>query len=178
MIRSVFFFLLFVCPSSILAQYTDQINSNRPGASIGAFSVGTRVIQFEAGAEYRTYKHKGYNKSSIQGSIGFYALRYGFWKEQLELTYEGTYQLDKLKNKTILPEMIDKREGFLNHFLGVKYLVFDPFRKEREINVYSWKVENKEKAKNKRSIALLPDTEISKNVTKEFIISDLTGDRS
>ena len=45
----VFFFSL-----SVFGQYTDQINSNRPGASIGAFSVGTRVIQFEAGAEYRT----------------------------------------------------------------------------------------------------------------------------
>ena len=28
-------------------QYTDQINSNRPGASIGAFSVGKNVVQFE-----------------------------------------------------------------------------------------------------------------------------------
>ena len=45
----VFFFSL-----SVFGQYTDQINSNRPGASIGAFSVGTRVIQFEAGAEYRS----------------------------------------------------------------------------------------------------------------------------
>ena len=30
-----------------------------------------------------------------------------------------------------------KREGFLHNF-GIKY-VFDPFRKEREVNVYSWK---------------------------------------
>lgn len=142
MIRSTFLSLFLISSSFILGQYTDQINSNRPGASIGAFSVGRRVIQFEAGAEYRTYKHKGYNNSSIQGSIGFYALRYGFLKEQLELTYEGTYQLDELKNKTIYPEMIDKREGFLNHFLGVKYLVYDPFRKEREVNVYSWKANN------------------------------------
>ena len=32
--------LLFVS-STLFAQYTDQINSNRPGESIGAFSVGT-----------------------------------------------------------------------------------------------------------------------------------------
>jgi hypothetical protein len=38
--------LLFFGGHLIQAQYTDQINSNRPGESIGAFSVGTRVIQF------------------------------------------------------------------------------------------------------------------------------------
>ena len=41
--------LLFFVSSTLFAQYTDQINSNRPGESIGAFSVGTGVIQFEAG---------------------------------------------------------------------------------------------------------------------------------
>ena len=74
--------LIFVLP--IYSQYTDQINSNRPGASIGAFSVGTRVIQFEAGTEYRSYKHKGYNNSTIDGKVGFFSLRYGFLKEQLD----------------------------------------------------------------------------------------------
>ena len=48
--RRLYFYLFFSSFSYLLsAQYTDQINSNRPGASIGAFSVGTRVIQFEAG---------------------------------------------------------------------------------------------------------------------------------
>ena len=45
---------LFIFSSSILiAQYTDQINSNRPGASIGAFSVGKNVYQSEIGFAYR-----------------------------------------------------------------------------------------------------------------------------
>ena len=135
-------FLFFFFSLSVFGQYTDQINSNRPGASIGAFSVGTRVIQFEAGAEYRTYKHKAYNNSKVNGNIGFFSLRYGFLKEQLELTYEGVYQLDQMENRLVLPPVNYKREGFLHNFLGIKYLVFDPFRKEREVNVYSWKANN------------------------------------
>ena len=44
---------LFLFTSSIaVAQYTDQLNSNRPGASIGAFSVGKNVFQSELGFAY------------------------------------------------------------------------------------------------------------------------------
>ncbi|MGB1448348.1 MAG: transporter [Flavobacteriaceae bacterium] len=138
-----FGFLILSCFSLTLsAQYTDQINSNRPGASIGAFSVGTRVIQFEAGTEFRSYKHKAYNNSKVDGKIGFFSLRYGFLKEQLELTYEGVYQLDQITNRLALPQTSLEREGFLQNFLGIKYLIFDPFKKEQDIDVYSWKANN------------------------------------
>ena len=134
---------IFCCFSlSLSAQYTDQINSNRPGASIGAFSVGTRVLQFEAGTEYRSYKHKAYNNTKVDGKIGFFSLRYGFLKEQLELTYEGIYQFDQFSNRLALPETKKKREGFLRNFLGLKYLIFDPFKREQDIDVYSWKANN------------------------------------
>ena len=136
------FGLLFITIPSLFAQYTDQINSNRPGESIGAFSVGTGVIQFEAGGEYRSYKHKAYNNSTVQGNIGFFSLRWGFLKEELELTYEGTYLLDKLTSKIIEPNPVYKQDGFLRNFLGVKYLVYDPFKKAAEVNVYSWDANN------------------------------------
>ena len=55
-------------------QYTDQINSNRPGASIGAFSVGKNVVQFEGGSEVRTYKHRSYNNSKVNAISFFYQL--------------------------------------------------------------------------------------------------------
>lgn len=137
---STLVFLLFA--SCLFGQYTDQINSNRPGASIGAFSVGTRVIQFEAGTEYRSYKHKGYNNSKVNGKVGFFSLRFGFLKEQLELTYEGVYQLDKQENRLTLPSYTQKREGFLTNFLGIKYLVYDPYKRVVETNVLSWKANN------------------------------------
>ena len=123
-------------------QYTDQINSNRPGASIGAFSVGKNVVQFEGGSEVRTYKHRSYNSSKVNASLLFLSIRYGLLSEKIELTYDGIYQFDKLDNLLINPSLESKRQGFLNNFLGIKYLVYDPFKKEREVNVYSWKANN------------------------------------
>ena len=123
-------------------QYTDQINSNRPGASIGAFSVGKNVVQFEGGSELRTYKHRSYNNSKVNASIFFLSVRYGLLSEKIELTYDGVYQFDKIENLLINTSAKSKRKGFLNNFLGIKYLVYDPFKKERKVNVYSWKANN------------------------------------
>ena len=123
-------------------QYTDQINSNRPGASIGAFSVGKNVIQFEGGTELRNYKHRSYNNSKVNANLLFISVRYGLLSEKIELTYDGVFEFDKIENLLISPTVISKRKGFLNNFLGIKYLVYDPYKKERKVNVYSWKANN------------------------------------
>ena len=126
----------------LYGQYTDQINSNRPGASIGAFSVGKNVVQFEGGTELRSYKHRSYNNSKVDANLFFLSVRYGLLSEKIELTYDGVYEFDKIENLLINPSSINKRKGFLNNFLGIKYLIYDPFKKERKINVYSWKANN------------------------------------
>ena len=41
---------IFFATNTIFAQYTETINSNRPGDSQSAFSVGSNVIQIETGA--------------------------------------------------------------------------------------------------------------------------------
>ncbi len=126
----------------IKAQYTDQINSNRPGASIGAFAVGKNVIQAEIGLAFQQYTHSGYNNSTFQGGVGFMALRWGFLKETLELTIESQYLKGSLNSKITSISNRSSKNGFLQNFIGVKYLIYDPFRKERELNVYSWKANN------------------------------------
>ena len=93
--------LLFLGAYSTKAQYTDQINSNRPGASIGAFSVGKNVIQAEAGLAFRNFTHAGYNNSTFRGSVSFLSLRWGFLVETLEMTYEGQYLSGSLNSKTL-----------------------------------------------------------------------------
>ena len=90
-------------------QYTDQINSNRPGASIGAFSVGKNVVQFEGGTEFRTYEHRSYNNSKVNGNLLFLSIRYGLLSEKIELTYDGVYQFDKIENLLINPSIKSKR---------------------------------------------------------------------
>ena len=116
---------LMLLSAIVRAQYTDQINSNRPGASIGAFAVGKGIVQFEGGLEYRRFKHEAYNNSTVNGRIGFLSIRWGFLFEQLELTYDGSYMMDRLTNKISLKEFEYERKGFLKNFIGIKYLVYD-----------------------------------------------------
>ena len=44
-----------------LAQFTDDINSNRPGRSMMAFSVGKSIFQAETGINYVSEDHKTLN---------------------------------------------------------------------------------------------------------------------
>ena len=138
------YLLVFLLFSSILmeAQYTDQINSNRPGASLGAFAVGKGVVQFEGGVEFRNYKHERYSLSTVSAKVAFLSVRWGFLFEQLELTYQGAFAIDRLKNKISTQYIELKRKGLLQNYLGIKYLFFDPFKKERKVNLYSWKANN------------------------------------
>jgi len=48
----IVFFILF--SQTLLAQYTNIINSNRPGFSESPYSVGTRVYQLETSLFYRS----------------------------------------------------------------------------------------------------------------------------
>ena len=48
-LKSIFVLLISFSFTNANAQYTEVINSNRPGVSESAFSVGTGIVQFEAG---------------------------------------------------------------------------------------------------------------------------------
>ena len=47
--KSTLILLFCLTATQAFCQYTDVINSNRPGVSRSAFSVGTNVAQFEVG---------------------------------------------------------------------------------------------------------------------------------
>lgn len=165
-------FTVFFCSILMLqGQYTDQINSNRPGASIGAFAVGKNIIQFEAGAAYRSYKHSGYNNATFGGKVGFFAVRWGFLAETLELTYEGIYMHGNLtSNLTSVPN-VQLQKGFTQNFIGLKYLIYDPFKKEKEVNVYSWKANNGFKLRElipAVSLTVGPNFNLGKNNTFSY----------
>ena len=49
-LKSILILILIISFNSAYAQYTEVINSNRPGVSKSAFSVGTGVVQLETGA--------------------------------------------------------------------------------------------------------------------------------
>ncbi|GGG45575.1 transporter [Bizionia arctica] len=125
------------------SQYTEVINSNRPGVSQSAFSVGTNVVQFEGGPYFLTEKHSLLYKEDK--SIGAdFAVRYGLLWPQLEINLEGTFQsTNRTYTNTISNE--DSFSNFKTLTLGAKYLVYDPFKNSEDDkpNLYSWKANHK-----------------------------------
>ena len=141
--------LFLVATYSAYSQYTEVINSNRPGVSQSAFAVGPGVIQFEAGQYILKEEHTPLRYDVSGFGIDF-AARYGLLLEELEINLQGTYQNDtKTYNSSSIP-FEDKRSNFKNFTLGAKYMVYDPYRKagEDKPNIYSWKANQKFKWKS------------------------------
>ncbi len=122
------------------SQYTDIINSNRPGESQAAFAVGKTVVQAEGGVSYISEKHDA-NDAEISGFFADIDLRFGFWKEELEFIADLQYRIDSYK---IPGQESSNRNGLRTSALGFKYLVYDPFKNyEEKVNLYSWKANQK-----------------------------------
>ncbi len=119
------------------AQYTDQINSNRPGETMSAFAVGKSVIQLETGAYGISQKHHLLNY--VTNGYGIDAtIRYGMFKEKLEFLADVQYQSQLYEERLITMD----QKALKQTVLGAKYLLYDPFKnQEKKVNVYSWKVD-------------------------------------
>ena len=88
------FILLFGITSQIsFGQFTDEINSNRPGRSMMAFSVGKSVFQTETGLYYVNEDHNTLDYKA-SGFMAEFDIRWGLFFEQLELIAEFQYQND------------------------------------------------------------------------------------
>ncbi len=129
---------------SALGQYTELINTNQPGGSQGAFSVGTRVLQFETGFSFGKEKHE----LLVTDTDGFnwdYSVRYGVWKEELEISLMGSLQSNKVVDSRGAVPFTVRQTNFRSNTLGAKYLIYDPYRK-RDLegpNLYSYHANNK-----------------------------------
>lgn len=121
------------------SQYTDVINSNRPGRSMAAFSVGQTVFQTEFGIYGVTEDHSILN-TETNGFGSELSIRYGAFLEQLEFIAELEYRSDKVESATTSI----KRSALKTTTVGAKYLVYDPHKKAstKKPNLYSWKANN------------------------------------
>ena len=89
------FFWLFVCTSLLVSlnsfgQYTESINSRRPGQSISASALGARVLQFQTGAFYGGLSRWSSWSKGQRGVIADALLRYGI-REQFEMGFLASY---------------------------------------------------------------------------------------
>ncbi len=135
--------LLFACMcvcTTALSQYTEVINSNRPGVSQSAFSVGTNVAQFEVGPYLIKEDRTPSTSYEISGFGVDFSARYGFLKEAFEINIAGTYQNDTKTHQSSITSETD-RSNFKSFVIGAKYLIYDPNKnaEEETPNLYSWK---------------------------------------
>lgn len=134
--NSFIFLIVSLISLTIRGQYTDIINSNQPGNSQSAYSVGVKVLQFEGGlwTEKRSHQ-KLYTDITFAGID--YAARYGFLTERLEVMLNGTFVYAHTHYNRFVSQR-DNHFGFLNNTIGAKYLIYNPYVDDKP-NIYSWK---------------------------------------
>ncbi|MCP9200673.1 transporter [Gramella sp. GC03-9] len=147
--RKIAFLSLFFFTFHLMnAQYTETINSNRPGQSQGAFAVGTNVIQLETGGFFGDEEHTGYGTQAGVWGID-YQLRYGLLYERLEINLIGAYESQDVVQNFLGVDSEYKINNFRSNTIGAKYLIFDPYvsLEEDKPNLYSWKANQRFKWK-------------------------------
>ncbi len=144
-------FLLFFQFS--FGQYTEVINSKRPGFSDSPYSVGTKVYQVEGGFFYKDvgnylywekigevdgepiHVQNQYSSSSFGTDI---TLRTGQFFERLEFDLDLVFQ-NESRDYTH-PDVYSISElGLSKLTFGAKYLVYMPEYKDKSKEIHSWK---------------------------------------
>jgi hypothetical protein len=134
-IKNLITIVIISIPNLHYSQYTDQINSNRPGETMSAFSVGKSVIQLESGIYGIRQNHKVLSYDAAGYGVDLTA-RWGLFFEKLELIADFQYQSEQYNPSLIYPD----QSGLKQTIFGAKYLIYDPFKNYKEkVNIYSWK---------------------------------------
>lgn len=144
--------ILFLNIQFITAQYTEIINSKRPGFSESPYSIGTNVYQFETGLFYRSSNNQASNgiPKSFGGNLFF---RYGKFLEKLEFNADISYQKDEIydigdiashTNPLIeygnqSPYNTVNVSGISRLTIGAKYLLYQQKYTDKTKEIRSWK---------------------------------------
>jgi len=133
-LSSIFVLLISL---SAYSQYTEVINSKRPGFSESPFGIGTKVYQIESGFFYRyNDRPEIFTRQQSMGMDLF--LRSGFIWEKLELNANFTYQKDQVLDNLVLGTT-NATSGFSQFTVGAKYLFYMPKYKNPAEEIRSWK---------------------------------------
>jgi len=141
MTSSLKFFVpvILFCATVAQAQYTDQINTNRPGQSMSGYSVGKTVFQIETGINGTHENHDVLNYEANGIALDL-TIRYGAILEQLEFILDTQYRFDQYSDALYTLN----RNDFKTLTLGAKYMVYDPNKNYVPVkNVISWKAAHK-----------------------------------
>ena len=136
----LFIISFFIGSVMVFAQYTEVINSNKPGFSESPYSVGKGVYQFESNIFLRNTSIT--TTFSKPQSLGIDMLfRTSFFLDKLELNAQLTYQKDKIAFKNIITSHYFT-SGLSRMTIGAKYLVYQQTYKDKSKEIRSWKRRN------------------------------------
>ncbi|WP_264522488.1 transporter [Flavobacterium sp. N2469] len=109
-LTAVLFF--FIVSSTCFGQFNEIIRTGRPGQSIGAFTVGKNVLQFQQGINYYSIE----DTNPIKGFVSNNIIRYGI-SETIEVSTLIDYQNEEIsfENNTY-----KHREGISNLHFGFR----------------------------------------------------------
>ncbi|MFQ3296063.1 MAG: hypothetical protein ACI9JT_001617 [Polaribacter sp.] len=127
----------FIGSSMFFAQYTEVINSNKPGFSESPYSVGSGVYQFENIFFLRnTNTIPTFSRPQSLGVDLMF--RTGLFLEKLEFNASVTYQQDKVSFKNVFTSHYFT-SGFSRMTIGAKYLVYEQEYTDKSKEIRSWK---------------------------------------
>ncbi len=136
--------LLFV--EFAYGQYTEVINSRRPGFSDSPYSIGTKVYQVEGGIFYRNVGNYLYFDTELDRGVSYSAtgigsdihFRTGQFLEKLEFSLDmAIMQESRDFNTNLIPDA--SGFGFSRLTIGAKYLVYKPEYTDKSKEIRSWK---------------------------------------
>ncbi len=163
-------FTLIFSSLTISAQYTEIINSKRPGFSESPYGVGTDVIQVEGGVFFgKSNSNETFAKTDPVGGTLF--IRYGKFLEKLEINAKVTYQKNKLEFNNILTSSRNIK-GISELTVGAKYLIYQQEFADKSKEIRSWK---KRTAFDKKR--LIPSVGVYLGVNTNFLGKDYKEDK-
>ena len=127
-------------------QYTEVINSRRPGFSDSPYSIGTKVYQVEGGIFYRNVGNYLYFDSVLDRGVSYSAtgigtdihFRTGQFLEKLEFNLDmALLHENRDFNTNLIPDA--SGFGFSKLTIGAKYLVYKPEYADKSKEIRSWK---------------------------------------
>ena len=162
--------LILIHFQNINAQYTEIINSKRPGLSESPYGVGTDVLQIEGGMFVGWSKSdQPLAKADPFGAAVF--LRYGKFIEKLEINANIAYQKNELLyNDGMTPST--NISGISRLTIGAKYMIYQKEFDDKSKEIRSWK---KRTAFDKKR--LIPSIGAYAGVNTNFLSEDYKDEK-
>ena len=135
MIKYYWFVFLVFTYFTTHAQYTNVINTNRPGFTESPYSVGSGIIQLESGLTYQ-YSKNNHLKNEFDNVLALENLRFSLFSERLEFIISGAQNYYQVKNE--FDNTIDENVGGFSLGGGAKFLIHQPTYKDKKKEIRSW----------------------------------------